>query len=248
MSEKKEVSKDTAKRLIKDIKQMKKEPIDGIYYKHDENNMLIGYALIIGPEDTPYEGGYDLFVFEFPLDYPYSPPKLKYSTNDGTTRMHPNLYKNGKVCLSILNTWSGDAWTGCQTISSILLTIRSIMTNDPLLHEPGITKNHRDFDTYTEIVRYKNISLAMIDVIKNNNYFLIFGDLLDIAKKDYADNYEKKLKILQQSKIIFNNNTLINKTKCLYTSIYNMSCDVDYDTLEEEIKQTKILISINPKK
>ena len=80
-------------------------------------------VLIFGPKDTPYENGYYLFKFKFPIDYPYNPPKVVYMTNDGKTRFNPNLYRNGKVCVSILNTWSGDQWTGCQTISSVLLTL-----------------------------------------------------------------------------------------------------------------------------
>ena len=98
------ISKDTAKRLIKDIKAITKTPPKGIFYVHDETNKLAGKALIIGPPDTPYEGGYYFFKFSFPDNYPHSPPKVTYCTNDGKTRMHPNLYKNGKVCLSLLNT------------------------------------------------------------------------------------------------------------------------------------------------
>ena len=62
-----EIGQDTVKRLVKDIKQVLKSDIskDGIYYKHDETNMLLGYALIIGPDDTPYEFGNFLFRFEF---------------------------------------------------------------------------------------------------------------------------------------------------------------------------------------
>ena len=55
------VTKDTAKRIIKDIQQLKRDPPDGIYYSHDDTHILQGYALILGPEDTPYEGGYYLF-------------------------------------------------------------------------------------------------------------------------------------------------------------------------------------------
>ena len=59
------ISRATAKRLIKDIKELKKEPLTGIYYVHDEQDILKGQAMIIGPEDTPYDGGYYLFKFSF---------------------------------------------------------------------------------------------------------------------------------------------------------------------------------------
>ena len=161
-----EIGQDTVKRLVKDIKQVLKSDIskDGIYYKHDETNMLLGYALIIGPDDTPYEFGNFLFRFEFPKDYPYTPPKVSYLTNDGKTRFNPNLYRNGKVCISLLNTWRGEQWTSCQTIKSILLSLVSLLHNEPLLNEPGIKKTHRDFKEYNSIIQYKNYEVAILGV------------------------------------------------------------------------------------
>ena len=46
----------------------------------------------------------------YPTEYPFKPPKVTYKTNDGFTRFNPNLYKNGKVCISLLNTWQGEQW------------------------------------------------------------------------------------------------------------------------------------------
>ena len=79
------ISNETKFRLIKDIKQVIKEDIskDGIYYIHDETDILTGYALIIGPPDTPYEYGNFLFKFKFPNDYPYSPPKRGHQSMNG---------------------------------------------------------------------------------------------------------------------------------------------------------------------
>ena len=52
----------------------------GIYYKHDDEYILRGKAMIIGPEGTPYENGMYFFSFKFPEDYPTSPPKVKMYT------------------------------------------------------------------------------------------------------------------------------------------------------------------------
>ena len=108
--ESKNISKETIKRLIRDVKDIIKNPLtdNGIYYKHDDTDMLKGYAMIVGPEDTPYFGGFYFFKFKYPDNYPHSPPKVFFCTNGDGIRFNPNLYTNGKVCVSLLNTWSGD--------------------------------------------------------------------------------------------------------------------------------------------
>ena len=95
----KPITKDTINRLLKDVRQIMKHPLtdNNIYYTHDDEDMLKGYALIVGPSDTPYFGGYYFFEFNYPYDYPFSPPKVKYMTNDGQTRYNPNLYKCGNA-------------------------------------------------------------------------------------------------------------------------------------------------------
>ena len=89
------IKKETISRLIKDVKEIIKNPLEshGIYYKHDDEDLLKGKALIIGPQGTPYENGFYLFEIIYPSNYPYSPPKIIYKTNDGLTRFNPNLYK-----------------------------------------------------------------------------------------------------------------------------------------------------------
>ena len=235
------ISRATAKRLVKDIKQLKKEPLTGIYYVHNEADMLKGQAMIIGPADTPYHGGYYLFKFSFPGDYPHSPPKVTFCTNDGYTRMHPNMYKNGKVCLSLLNSWQGpdatDAWTGCQSISSVLLTLRSIMTNGPLQHEPGCGENHRDYNKYSEIVRFRNIGLAIHDILFTASFASIFPELIEIAKKDFEDNFEDKIDALFKASEAWekrHDNVIIENGR-VYTSMYNLKCAIDYNGLDQKL-------------
>ena len=61
------ISKDTINRLLKDVKNIIKNPLtdNGIYYIHDDSDILKGYALIVGPEDTPYYGGYYFFEIKY---------------------------------------------------------------------------------------------------------------------------------------------------------------------------------------
>lgn len=153
------VSRETVRRLIKDIQEVANDAAllqNGIYYEHDMDNFMQGHAMILGPKDTPYENGLFFFHFRFPENYPFSPPTVKFHnhTRSQRVRINPNLYENGKVCLSLLNTWSGEPWSACQTIRSVLLTLVTVLNEKPFLNEPGIHEGSRDFDKYHRLVRF----------------------------------------------------------------------------------------------
>lgn len=179
------VSRQTQNRLLKDVRSILKHPLTehGIHYAHDDENCMRGYALIIGPEDSLYADGIYLFVFKFPPDYPYKPPRLEFATGDGKTRFNPNLYRNGKVCLSVLNTWKGEQWTSCQTIRSVLLTLVTLFHNKPLLNEPGVKETHKSFGPYNDIIRYRNYKIAILGMINQSRLPDIFAGFFPIILK-----------------------------------------------------------------
>ena len=238
MSSKNIVSKETIARLVKDITYIRKNPLNenGIYYSHDEENMLKGYALIIGPEDTPYEGGFYLFEFIFPFNYPFSPPTVNYLTNDGEIRFNPNLYKNGKVCVSILNTLSGDQWSACQTLNSVLLTLCSLLNNNPLLNEPGIMNYHPDCDKYKKILTYANISVAICGMINKKYLPKTFEIFYSIMMESFIKNYDKILLILDEN---------IEKKETVFMQLYNCRLNINYELLKIEFLKCKQLIQDN---
>jgi len=95
---------------------------------------------LTGPEDTPYANGCFEFDLTLPADYPASPPLvLLITTGGGQVRFNPNLYANGKVCLSLLGTWHGPGWDKeTSTILQVLVSIQSlIFVPDPYYNEPG---------------------------------------------------------------------------------------------------------------
>ncbi|MBA42381.1 MAG: hypothetical protein CMF62_00040 [Magnetococcales bacterium] len=194
------IDSQTQKRLIRDISDIFKNPLTEhcIYYQHDDTNMLKGYAMIIGPPDSLYQHGFYFFEFHFPTNYPQSPPTVKTITNDGYTRFHPNLYKNGKVCLSILNTWKGEGWTSCQTIKTILLTLVSILDDKPLLHEPGIRENNIDFEKYNKIIEYKNITHSFLDYVSMHLLPIQFLSFSSIMKEYAVKNKESILNFAKE--------------------------------------------------
>lgn len=238
------VEKSTIHRLAYDIKQIMNSPLTshGIYYAHDYDNILKGYALIIGPKDTPYENGYYFFNLYFPVNYPHSPPKATFLTSDGHTRFNPNLYVKGKVCLSILNTWQGDAWTGCQNISSVLLSICSLLNEKPLLNEPGIDISHPDMFKYNEILKFKNFEVANIAILKNKT---IHPGLREIAMKHFISNYDYTLSLIDKYKTYYKNTFRDSLFVC--TNIYAMFVIADYESLKNKMACFKIECEMNIK-
>jgi ubiquitin-conjugating enzyme E2 Z len=254
-ADKKEIitlTKETVMRLVKDVKELIKTPLTshGIYYEHNESDMLKGKAMIIGPKNTPYEGGFYLFEFKFPTNYPHSPPKVKFCTGDGKTRFNPNLYKSGKVCLSVLNTWTGEQWTGCQTISSILLALCTVLNETPLLNEPGIKKNHKDFDNYNKILEYKNIEVAIYNMIKSPATIEHFPMFMDSMKQSFLANYDIIIQRMQAQQDQAEQDQaeqdqaehlqdqaehMQDQTIIIDTRVYNMSIVIDYNLLKSKI-------------
>jgi len=224
------ISKETINRLLKDVKYIIKNPLidQGIYYIHDDTDMLKGYAMIVGPSDTPYFGGFYFFELIYPYDYPHSPPKVKYCTNGNDIRFNPNLYKCGKVCISLLNTWRGDQWTSCQTISTVLLTLCTLLCKDPLLNEPGVNNDHTDMVSYTEIIEYSNLDVAVCDIItkKKGIYQPFFDNFYSFVKENFNKNYDKLIEFAEKK---LENPDVQNVT--FRTGFYSMRVTIDYNDI-----------------
>jgi ubiquitin-conjugating enzyme E2 Z len=208
----------------------------GIYYIHDDTDMMKGYAMIVGPSDTPYFGGFYFFELQYPADYPHSPPKVKYCTNGNKIRFNPNLYCCGKVCVSLLNTWRGDQWTSCQTISTVLLTLCTLLCKDPLLNEPGVTITHKDISNYSEIIEFSNLEIAVCDIVskKKGIYQPFFDGFYLYVKEHFIQNYEKLI-LFAEDKI----NTKYNEPTNICTGFYTMNVKIDYRYILQKLKETR---------
>jgi len=237
------ISRDTITRLLKDVKHIIKNPLteNGIYYIHDDADIMKGYALIIGPSDTPYFGGNYFFEFNYPADYPHSPPKVKYCTNGNNIRFNPNLYTCGKVCVSLLNTWRGDQWTSCQTISTVLLTLCTLLCKDPLLNEPGVSNKHEDMKSYDEIIQIANLDIAICSILqKKEGIFLpFFENFFPYMKENFLKNYDKLMEFAEKKNVEFN-----EESKQFTTRYYSMRITANYKKVINRLKETKQIVEI----
>lgn len=218
------------KRIMRDKKMLLLNPLinDNIWVIHDEENVQISRACIIGPSDTPYEHGFYFFEILFPDNYPFEPPKVKFFTNDGRTRMHPNFYSCGKVCVSIIGTWNGPGWTSCQTLTSVLLTFQSLFINNPLHQEPGYENDKSIRNTnYNKIIHHQNLKIAIVQML--DKIPVGFEDFLPVIQQYLVIN---KKNILKQCDIYHH----FDGNKLQSPSIWKFSVQLNYGQLKEKIQ------------
>lgn len=180
-----------------------------IYIVQNENNILNFKAMILGPDDTPYAGGYYFFDINLSKNHPIKHPSATFYTHGEGMRFHPNLYQTGKVCLSILGTWQGEPWIAKMSIETVLLNIRSIMNDNPIINEPGHENEKKDSPVpaaYIEQINYQNINVAVCDMLTNppKGFEIFTQDMLVLFRRNYNrfikyvdDNMDIEGKILK---------------------------------------------------
>tara|TARA_Y100000816_G_scaffold208638_1_gene154437 strand:+ start:91 stop:822 length:732 start_codon:yes stop_codon:yes gene_type:complete len=235
------LTKNAVQRIAKDVKYIMNNPITNIYYKHDTETITKGYALILGNNETPYCYGNYLFKFTFPDNYPYEPPKLKFLTSDGSMRFHPNLYINGQVCLSIINTWNGEGWTSCNNINSILLILISIFDKNSLTFEPGIHVDHYNVKKYDILVGFKNIEYTIIKQIKllenldENKLNSANEKCLFLFKDEIISNFKNNIEIINNNLQSLKEQFDRKHSNLITISSYCLNFSLDFDKLKKDL-------------
>eukprot|EP00253_Pinus_taeda_P022848 PITA_22848 len=121
-------------------------------------------GVIVGAAGTPYQDGLFFFDIHFPSEYPDIPPLAYY--HSGGLRLNPNLYENGKVCLSLLNTWTGkgnEVWNPLSSnVLQLLVSIQGLVLNDnPYFNEPGFEKQIGSAEGERNSLAYKENSFLL---------------------------------------------------------------------------------------
>lgn len=224
------------KRLTKERQKLQEESDElescGIFLSLGDE-MHTAKAMIVGPEGTPYEYGFYFFDIAVPNEYPLQPPHVEFKTGDGRVRFNPNLYVEGKVCLSILGTWSGPAWSSSCTLRTVLVSIQSLLNEHPIQNEPGHEKECGAHDkAYSEIIRFENIAVAVVKMLKNTpqqfhcfrpqmrRVFLKHAEQLEKTLMDYKSMEGKKTKApIWNFSVTYNVQQVLSDLKELHKSL-----------------------------
>ncbi|XP_068631681.1 (E3-independent) E2 ubiquitin-conjugating enzyme [Battus philenor] len=127
----------------REIKLLKSDLPPGVWVRGFEDRIDLLSVMIAGPSRTPYEGG--LFVFDVQLggEYPRAPPLCHYHSYC-SDRLNPNLYEDGKVCVSLLGTWSGrgvEVWGKDSSLLQVIVSLQGLILNaEPYFNEAGYEK------------------------------------------------------------------------------------------------------------
>ena len=117
------------KRITKELEELRKDPPANCSAGPVGDNLFVWDAKLMGPTESAYEGGVFHLSIKFPPDYPFTAPKIHFMTRI----YHPNINARGGICLDILK----DRWSPALTISKVLLSICSLLTDpnpdDPLV-------------------------------------------------------------------------------------------------------------------
>ncbi|CAH1107433.1 unnamed protein product [Psylliodes chrysocephalus] len=154
------------KAVEKEYRSLKDSLPPGVWVRCYADRLDLLSVMIKGPAKTPYEDGLFLFDIQLSNDYPRSPPLVHY-VSYSSERLNPNLYVEGKVCVSLLGTWMGrgtEVWGPNSTLLQLIVSIQGlILVSEPYYNEAGYDKQtdtqqgYENSRTYNELVILKLI-------------------------------------------------------------------------------------------
>ncbi|KAJ3222432.1 hypothetical protein HDU81_009883 [Chytriomyces hyalinus] len=149
----------------------------GILVRVYEDRMDLLRILVVGPDGTPYEGALFLFDVGLPEEYPLAPPTVHFhSWMPSGGPINPNLNDDGKVWLSLLETWDAgersESWVPAKSsLLQVFVSIQSlVLTREPYFNQPGYEKqvgtsegilNSRLYNERLYLLVLKNVEYAV---------------------------------------------------------------------------------------
>jgi len=129
--------------LARQLKELQKNSDGFSVGLVDDSNLYEWQCIVEGPSDTPYQGGYFQATLSFPPEFPSKPPLMRFTTPGF---WHPNVYKDGKVCISILHEAKEDQfneqesidekWRPILSVEAVIVSVMS-MLSEPNFQSPA---------------------------------------------------------------------------------------------------------------
>ena len=188
----KEVPPLCLKRIQKEIIDMTQNPLPGIFVLPDEENMRKMSVLITGAPDSRYHGGMFSFLIGFTREYPMKPPMVICQTGAGSEKvLHPHIFTDGTLCLSLLSTGDELGWSPIMTLSYLTLTLQSFLSDDPYDQFCGYDlKDKESLKKYNTIIQHETIRGAVIEVMeKIYTYHEYFVEKIKAIFNEHYDHY-----------------------------------------------------------
>lgn len=183
------------KRIAKDYKILRSSLPPGILVRTWESRLDLLRVLIIGPSDTPYEYAPFIIDMQLPPSYPQQAPQAFFhSWTNGAGPVNPNLYEDGKICLSLLGTWHADerneSWSPTKsTLLQVLVSIMGlVLVKEPYYNEAG-------YDVHREAPETKLNSALYTE----RAYFLARGFIVHALSHE-IHHFDNELKYLYLSR------------------------------------------------
>ncbi|CAO3637643.1 unnamed protein product [Cunninghamella blakesleeana] len=160
-----------ANTLQRQLKDLTRNPVPGFVVELKDDNILKWSVAIIGLPNTIYEGGYFKATMGFTSEYPFKPPTFRFDREF----YHPNVYDDGRLCISILHPPGDDPisgekaeerWNPTQSVESVLMSIISLLA-DPNCSSPANVDAgvafRKNRPLYDEIVK-KQVEISKQDI------------------------------------------------------------------------------------
>ncbi|KAH7959906.1 hypothetical protein HPB49_014777 [Dermacentor silvarum] len=148
----------------------------GVFIEPEDDDVTKIHVIVIGPEGTPYEGGFFHFLLKCLPDYPARPPLVRLMTTDSNrVRFNPSFYENGKVCLALLGTdTTGPTWTRYHSITNVVTAIKSLLSNENPVTEgsafgviPAMGTWLNSGICYNTVLQHETIRVAVCDAVED---------------------------------------------------------------------------------
>lgn len=222
----------SVKRILIDILDVMDDPMSDVFIHFDEENIQEILVVLVGPQGTPYDGGMFPFHLKFTNRYPSEPPKVTFLTPNEKVRFHPNLYQLGKVCLSILGTWDGPEWTSVMNLRSLILSLQSILSENPLRNEPGLESEPvygKKNQNYNMFIRYVTVKFAVVETLKNPSRLKSLRDDLIVFIKKNISRYQGLKEALSAL------TSQVGYDGYMLRTVYGMKANIDTALLSSEL-------------